>query len=90
MISDFGFVKRFLRRAGGCWIEFPDEFRPVTFVMFSSFLLFDGELPPETRTLTKATNCSLLIFDAKEFRNAETQAARARFQGEGRAGGPER
>jgi hypothetical protein len=35
------------------------------------------ELPPEIRTLTQATICRLLIFDKKEIRDVETEAARA-------------
>jgi hypothetical protein len=35
------------------------------------------KLPAETRKVTSATICSLLIFDEKEIRDVETQAARA-------------
>lgn len=34
-----------------------------------------SKLPPENRTLTSATICCLLIFDKKEIRDVETEAA---------------
>lgn len=46
------------------------------------------ELRSETRTLTQDAMCSL-IFGKKKIRDVETQPARARAQGEGRAGSPE-
>ncbi|PLS19782.1 hypothetical protein, partial [Neptunicoccus cionae] len=44
----------------------------VIFPFHALLSIANSELPPEIRTVTQATICSLLIFDEKEIRDVET------------------